>query len=79
MSIVSFPGVKRLERGIDHLPHLGPRLKEEHSYNYTHLCVFVACSRLNFIYFVQKQVKLQCPKLEVGMWLYLTARHLTRY
>jgi len=24
-----FPGVKRLGRGIDHPPHLGPRLKKE--------------------------------------------------
>ena len=25
----SFPGVKRLVRGIDHPPHLAPRLKKE--------------------------------------------------
>ena len=25
---VSFPGVKRPERGVDHLPHLAPRFKE---------------------------------------------------
>jgi hypothetical protein len=26
---VSFPGVKRLGRGVDHPPHLAPRLKKE--------------------------------------------------
>ena len=25
----SFPGVKRTVRGVDHLPHLSPRLKKE--------------------------------------------------
>jgi len=29
MGIGSFPGVKRLERGVDHLPYLAPRLKKE--------------------------------------------------
>ena len=30
---VTFPGVKRPGRGIDHPPHLGPRSKKEQSYN----------------------------------------------
>jgi len=25
----SFPGIKRPERGVDHQPHLAPRLKKE--------------------------------------------------
>jgi hypothetical protein len=29
------PGVKRLRRGIDHPPHLAPRLKKEDSFTYT--------------------------------------------
>jgi hypothetical protein len=32
MCTVSFPGVRRPERGVDHPPHLEPRLKKE---NYT--------------------------------------------
>jgi hypothetical protein len=31
----SFPGVKRPGRGVDHPPHLTPRLKEEYSYTST--------------------------------------------
>ena len=27
-----FPGVKRPGRGVDHPPHLAPRLKKEYSY-----------------------------------------------
>jgi hypothetical protein len=29
MGTGSFPGVKRTGRGVDHLPHLAPRLKKE--------------------------------------------------
>jgi hypothetical protein len=29
MGTGSFPGVKRPERGVDHSPHLAPRLKKE--------------------------------------------------
>jgi len=31
MSNGSFPGVKRPGRGVDHPPHLAPRLKKEYS------------------------------------------------
>jgi hypothetical protein len=31
MSIRSFPEVKRPERGVDHPPHIAPRLKKEYS------------------------------------------------
>jgi hypothetical protein len=31
----SFPGVKQSGRGIDHPPHLAPRLKKEYSYTST--------------------------------------------
>jgi len=30
-----FPGTKRPERGVDHPPHLAPRLKKEYSYTST--------------------------------------------
>jgi hypothetical protein len=32
MGTGSFPGVKRPRRGVDHPPHLAPRLKKEYSY-----------------------------------------------
>jgi hypothetical protein len=32
MGIGSFPGVRRPGRGVDHSPHLAPRLKTEYSY-----------------------------------------------
>jgi hypothetical protein len=35
MGTGSFSGVKRPGRGVDHLPHLAPRLKKEYSYTST--------------------------------------------
>jgi len=35
MGTVSFPGVKRQRRGVDHPPHLAARLKKEYSYTST--------------------------------------------
>jgi len=32
---VSFPGIKRPRRGVDHSPHLAPREKKEYSYTST--------------------------------------------
>jgi hypothetical protein len=32
MGTGSLPGVKRPGRGVDHLPHLAPKLKKEQSY-----------------------------------------------
>jgi len=32
--------------------HLAPRLKKEYNYTLLHLWDFVACSRVNFIFFV---------------------------
>ena len=37
MGTGSFPGVKRPGRGVDHPPHLAPRLKKEYSYTTTPL------------------------------------------
>ena len=45
MGTGSFPGVKRLRRGVGHPLHLAPRLKKEYSYTSTPLWAFVACSR----------------------------------
>jgi hypothetical protein len=51
MDTGSFPGVKRPFRGVDHLPHLAPRLKKEYSYSSTHPLGFLYCahSSANFI------------------------------
>jgi hypothetical protein len=35
MGTGSLPGVKRLRHGVDHPPHLMPRLKKELSYTFT--------------------------------------------
>jgi len=32
MGTASLPGAKQLRRGVDHPPHLAPRLKKEYSY-----------------------------------------------
>jgi hypothetical protein len=49
MGTGSFPGVKRPERGVDHPPHLAPRLKKEYILLLP-LWAFVACCRLNFAF-----------------------------
>jgi hypothetical protein len=50
MGTGSFPGVKRPGRGIDHSPHLAPRLKKEKRYTYNPLWALVACSRVTFTF-----------------------------
>ena len=49
---VSYPGVKRLGRGVNHPPHRASRLKKEYSYTSTPLWAFVARSRVNFTFFI---------------------------
>ena len=48
MGTESLSGVKRPGRGVDHPPHLAPRLKKEYSYTSTPLLGFVASYRVNF-------------------------------
>jgi hypothetical protein len=48
MGTGSFPVVQRPGRGVDHPPHLVPRLKKELSYTSTHYEAFVACYRVKF-------------------------------
>ena len=50
MGTGSFPGVKRQERGVDHPPHLAPRLKEEYSYTSAPPLGFVVCSGVKFTF-----------------------------
>ena len=48
---VSFPGLKRTGRGLDHPPpNLAPRLKEE--YSSLPLWAFVACQRATFTFII---------------------------
>ena len=46
----SFPEVKRSEHGVDHPPHLTPRLKKEYSYKSIPLWAFMSCSRVKFAF-----------------------------
>ena len=48
MGTGSFPKEKRPRRGVDHPPHLAPRLKEE--LPLLPLWAFVACSRVTFTF-----------------------------
>jgi len=48
MGTGSFTGVKRPGRGVDHPPHLAPRLKKGQIYTSASLWVFVASSRVKF-------------------------------
>jgi hypothetical protein len=71
----SFPGAKRPGRGVDHPPHLAPRLKKEYSYTPTPPWAFVAGSRVNFTFtftrgeqVVQKsRIKLEILMLETEL------------
>ena len=47
-SCQSFPEAKRPGRGVDHPPHLSPRLKKEYNYPLLLLKAFVASSRIKF-------------------------------
>jgi hypothetical protein len=49
---LSFLGVKQPGRGVNHLPHLLPRLKKEYSYICTPLWAFMAGSRVNFTFYL---------------------------
>ena len=53
MGTGSFPGVKRTGRGVNHPPHLAPRLKKKYSYTSTPPPQgFMACSRVNFAFYL---------------------------
>ena len=45
-----FPAVKRPWRGVDHPPHLTPRLKKSRAIHLLLLWAFVTCSRVTFTF-----------------------------
>jgi hypothetical protein len=47
---LSFTGVKRPGRGVDHPPHLAPRLRKSKAIPLLPLWDFVACYRVNVIF-----------------------------
>ena len=47
---LSFPGVKRPERGVNHPHHLGPRLKKKYRYTCTPPTGLSGRSRMNFTF-----------------------------
>jgi len=53
MGTGSSPGVKWQRRGVDHPPHLTPRLKKSRVIPLLPLRVYVACSRVNFTFTVR--------------------------
>ena len=56
-------GVKRPGRGVDHPPHLAPRLKKEYS--------FIAFYRVKFtftMYFIKMPVNMKCQELTLNPW-----------
>jgi len=48
----AFLGVKLPGYGADNPPHLAPRLKKEYSYTSTPLLAFMACTKVNFTFYV---------------------------
>ena len=54
MGTGSFRVVKRPGCGVDHPPHLAPRLKKEYSYTFTPLWAFVVCYRVTFNCYIKK-------------------------
>ena len=59
-----FSGVKRPGRGVDHPPHLAPRLKKSRAITPLPLWAFVACYRVNFTFTFTKIFKFQVPYWE---------------
>ena len=51
-----FPRVKQPGSGVDHPPHLAPRLKKEYSYTSAPLWAFVTCSRISFTFTFTNQL-----------------------
>jgi hypothetical protein len=49
---VSFQGLKRMARGLDHSSYLAPRLKKEMSYKSTLLSALIVCSGVNLTYYL---------------------------
>jgi len=60
-SRVSFPGLRWLERSVDHPPHLSLRLKKEYSYTFTPLWDFLACSGLKFTFHYKQKLRSKQP------------------
>ena len=56
----SVPGVKRSGRGVDHPSHLAPRLKKHCSYTSSPSVIFLACSRVNWMYFARTVQQILC-------------------
>ena len=50
MSNGSFPGEKRPGRGVNHPPHLAPRLNKSTAISLLRLWAFVACYKVNFTF-----------------------------
>jgi len=48
-NMILFLGAKLLGSGVDHVPHLAPRLEKEYGNISNTLCAFVAFSRVQFI------------------------------
>ena len=63
MGTGSFPEVKRPGRGVDHPPHLAPRLEEELSYTSTHPVGLHGLSEGDlYLYFMRKR-KIQMKQI----------------
>jgi len=66
MGTGSLPGVKRLGRAVDHPPYLAPRLKREsRAMPLLPLCVFMACYRVNFPFFISMYHSIDCQNRNV--------------
>jgi hypothetical protein len=56
MGTGSFPGVKWPGRGVDHPPLLVPRLRKSTAIPLLHLWAFVACSKVNFTFTLDRSI-----------------------
>ena len=64
------PGVKQSERGVDHPPHLAPKLKKSRAIPLFPLWAFVVCSRVKFYSFFKFGARL----LQFTFLLFLCVR-----
>jgi hypothetical protein len=77
----SFPGVKRPGRGVDHPPHLAPRLKKEKGYTATPSWLFVAFFRVNFAFTFTFIIVINrgCVLCEAQLKIYMSFKRKSAY
>jgi hypothetical protein len=73
-----FPGVKRSERGVDHSLPFSAEVKERVGlYSYSPVWAFVACSRVNFTFYLRRTEETTFLQHLMKQKIYLAAVYTT--